>query len=123
MAKPTTYPLLSEVKDGTELYTQRPDAPAAPANFRFTAFMIYQYLVAKFGNISVAPQRISYPIALSGNNVTIAQSVNLPTSNALIHVYRDGVLTAWNRGVTRNDRTLTFTPALDEEFIEIIIHK
>ena len=123
MGKPTAYPLLSELKDGTELYTQRSEATASPGNFRLTAFMIYQYILAKIGSISTAPQRISYPVAFSGKTVTILSSVDLPVSNAKILVFREGSLIQWSRGVTRVDNILTFSPQLDEEYIEILIYK
>jgi len=121
MGKPTAYPLLEELKDGTELYTQRPDAPDDPGNFRFTAFMVYQYILKKLGSFSSAPQRISYPVAVSGNTIGIPSTVVLPVSNARIYVYRDGRLIAWNRGVTRVGNVVTFTPPLDEEYIEFSI--
>lgn len=121
MGKPTNYPVISQVSDGTEIYTQRPAAGDPPANFRMTAFMLYQYILQKLGSFTSAPQRISYPIALSGNTVEISNNVVLPVSNARIYVYREGRLIPWNRGITRSGHVVTFTPALDEEFIEFSI--
>lgn len=123
MSKPTTYPPLSQVTDGTEIYSQRPSAGATPKNFRFSALKLYQYILGKLESFSTGPARVTPLSTSSGATFVIPSLFPLPDASSKIQVYRDGMLIPWGRGVTRNGNTLTFIPELDDEFIEVIIHR